>query len=147
MYHLCTGFFDDGQIFLGVIDLMGQNRFAIQKSDTGRVAAFRPARHAFTPCRKRLANHCVSAARGGQVGTAMSSIARRKRRAQSPLLNIPFRQPYNSLPPLEIISQDQILQLHESSMHILENIGLDFLDDETLEEENNYKMTENWSDS
>ena len=59
--------------------------------------------------------------------------ARRKRRVQSPLLSIPFRQLHNSLPPLEIIGQDQISQLHEGSMHILENIGLDFLDDETLD--------------
>ncbi len=59
--------------------------------------------------------------------------ARRERRAQSPLLSLPFRHLRNSLPPLELISPAQVEQLHEASMHILENIGLDFLDDEALD--------------
>ena len=46
---------------------------------------------------------------------------------------MPFRQLRNPLPPLEIISPDQIEQLHQASMHILENVGLDFLDAEALD--------------
>jgi trimethylamine--corrinoid protein Co-methyltransferase len=57
---------------------------------------------------------------------------RQRRQSQSPLLNLPFRQPRNPFPPAEILTPDQIQQLHDASMHILENIGLDFLDDEAL---------------
>jgi trimethylamine--corrinoid protein Co-methyltransferase len=46
---------------------------------------------------------------------------------------MPFRQLRNPLPPLEIISPDQVEQLHQASMHILENVGLDFLDTEALD--------------
>jgi len=58
---------------------------------------------------------------------------RRQRRSQSPLLKIPFRQLRNPLRPLEILAPEQIEQLHEASMHILENVGIDFFDDETLD--------------
>jgi len=59
--------------------------------------------------------------------------ARRRRRSQSPFFKIPFQQVRNSLSPLEIVSPEQIEQLHQASMHILEEIGLDFLDDEVLD--------------
>lgn len=58
---------------------------------------------------------------------------RRRQRAETPLLKLPFRQPRNPLVPLEILSPQQIEELHEASMHILENVGLDFLDDEALD--------------
>ncbi|MCB9419607.1 MAG: trimethylamine methyltransferase family protein [Ardenticatenaceae bacterium] len=57
---------------------------------------------------------------------------RQRPQPQSPLLTLPFRQPRNPFPPAEILTPDQIQQLHDASMHILENIGLDFLDDEAL---------------
>lgn len=58
--------------------------------------------------------------------------ARREQRKRSPLEQLPFRQLRNNLPPIEMLSADQIEQIHETSMRILEEIGLDFLDDEAL---------------
>ncbi len=59
--------------------------------------------------------------------------AQRQRRSQSPLLKIPFQRLRNQLSPLELISPEQLEQLHQASLHILEHIGLDFLDDEALD--------------
>jgi len=56
----------------------------------------------------------------------------RAARLESPLRTIPFRQLHNPLPPLEICSPEQIDRLHQASMDILENIGLEFMDDEAL---------------
>lgn len=64
---------------------------------------------------------------------AQERAARRKSRAQSPLLKIPFQQLRNPWRALELITPDQIEQIHDASMHILENIGLDFFDQETLD--------------
>ena len=58
---------------------------------------------------------------------------RRLSRSQSPLLKFPFRRLQNRFAPLEIVSPEQIEQLHEASMQILETIGLDFLDAEALD--------------
>ena len=58
--------------------------------------------------------------------------ARRRRRRQSPFYKIPFRRLNNPLSPLELISPEKIEQLHTASMRILEEIGLDFWDDEAL---------------
>lgn len=57
----------------------------------------------------------------------------RERRLETPLLHLPFRRLYNPFSPLECLSQEQLEQLHEASMSILENIGLDFFDDEALD--------------
>ena len=57
---------------------------------------------------------------------------RRQRRQIAPLLKIPFRQIFHPHPPYEIVDEEQIERLHEASVHILENIGLDFLDQEVL---------------
>jgi trimethylamine--corrinoid protein Co-methyltransferase len=57
----------------------------------------------------------------------------RERRTQSPLLKLPFRRLSNHWAPLELISPEQVAQLHEASMRILEDIGLDFLDAEALD--------------
>jgi trimethylamine--corrinoid protein Co-methyltransferase len=37
------------------------------------------------------------------------------------------------LPPLNFVSPEQIEKLHDASLHILENVGLDFLDEEALD--------------
>jgi trimethylamine---corrinoid protein Co-methyltransferase len=58
--------------------------------------------------------------------------ARRKQRTESPILKTPFRLLRNPFPPLEVISPEQLLQLHEASMKILEEIGIDFMDTEAL---------------
>lgn len=58
--------------------------------------------------------------------------ARRRERQASPLLQRPFRPIRNPYPPLEILSPPQLERIHDASMHILENVGLDFFDDEAL---------------
>src|SRR5258706_13696372 len=63
---------------------------------------------------------------------AATRAARRQQRTEIPLSKMPFRQLRNPFPPMEIISPDQLQQLHNASMQILENIGLDFLDPEAL---------------
>ncbi len=60
-------------------------------------------------------------------------VERRQRRGQLALLKIPFRQLRNQMAPLEVLSAEQVEQIHEASMHILENIGLRWLDEETLD--------------
>ncbi len=59
--------------------------------------------------------------------------ARRQQRAESPILKTPFRLLRNPHPPLEVISPEQIEQLHNASMRILETIGIDFMDAEALD--------------
>lgn len=58
---------------------------------------------------------------------------RRRQRAEIPFLKLPFQQPRNPFPPLDILSPEQLQRLHNASMHILENIGIDFLDAEALD--------------
>lgn len=62
-----------------------------------------------------------------------SSRKRVRRQPASPLADKPFRQLTNPLPPVELLSPEQIERLHDASMHILEEIGIDFLDEETLD--------------
>ncbi len=57
---------------------------------------------------------------------------RRQRRIGIPLQDRAFQQLENPLPPLEWSSHEQIEQLHQASMQILENVGLEFLDDEAF---------------
>jgi trimethylamine---corrinoid protein Co-methyltransferase len=59
--------------------------------------------------------------------------ARRARRSQSLFAGIPFRRLQNPLRPLEVITPEQIEQLHQASMHILEQIGITFMDAEALD--------------
>jgi trimethylamine---corrinoid protein Co-methyltransferase len=63
---------------------------------------------------------------------AATRAARRHQRSEIPLSKMPFKQLRNPFPPMEIISHEQLEQLHNASMQILENIGLDFLDPEAL---------------
>ena len=58
--------------------------------------------------------------------------ARRQKRAETPLLRLPFQPMRNPMPPMEVIRPDQLEQLHAASMRILEDIGLSLLDPETL---------------
>lgn len=50
-----------------------------------------------------------------------------------PLLDLPFRLLRNKRPPAEIVSPFDIEAIHNASLTILEDIGLEFLDDETLD--------------
>lgn len=56
----------------------------------------------------------------------------RQERSVIPLLQLPFRQSRSLLRPQEILTPDQLEQIHRASLHILENIGLIFMDDEAL---------------
>ncbi|MDA0242694.1 MAG: trimethylamine methyltransferase family protein [Chloroflexi bacterium] len=58
--------------------------------------------------------------------------ARRTERTAVHLLQHPFRTLRNPWRPLEILAPEQIEAIHHASLHILENIGLDFMDDEAL---------------
>ncbi len=67
------------------------------------------------------------------VTSADRRAARRQRRAVPTLGHIPFRDVQNPWPPLEVITPEQIEQIHAASMHILENIGIVFMDVEALD--------------
>jgi trimethylamine--corrinoid protein Co-methyltransferase len=59
--------------------------------------------------------------------------ARRQKRAETPLLKLPFHPLRNPWPPIEVLGPEAMDRLHTASMRILEDMGLDFLDEETLE--------------
>ncbi|MEM7113310.1 MAG: trimethylamine methyltransferase family protein [Chloroflexota bacterium] len=56
----------------------------------------------------------------------------RQQRSELSLQNFRFRALRNPLPPTEFLPEAHIEELHEASMHILENTGLDFFDDEAM---------------
>lgn len=58
---------------------------------------------------------------------------RRERRRTSPLADKPFRLLRNPYPPVEVLSAEQLERIHQTSLRILEELGLEFLDDEALE--------------
>jgi trimethylamine--corrinoid protein Co-methyltransferase len=59
--------------------------------------------------------------------------ARREQRRRSPLEAMPFRELRNIFPPYEMLPPEQLERIHDTSMRILEEIGMDFLDDEALD--------------
>ncbi|MEZ4620419.1 MAG: trimethylamine methyltransferase family protein [Caldilineaceae bacterium] len=59
--------------------------------------------------------------------------AGRRQRIQSPFAQIPFRTIQNHFAPLEVITPEQVEQLHEASMQILEKTGITFMDAEALD--------------
>jgi len=50
-----------------------------------------------------------------------------------PLASIPFQTLRNPYTPFEILTANQVEEIHKASMRILEEIGLEFLDEETLD--------------
>lgn len=56
----------------------------------------------------------------------------RRREPASPLADKSFRRLRNPYAPAAVLTPPQIEQIHEASMHILENIGIEFLDDEAF---------------
>jgi trimethylamine---corrinoid protein Co-methyltransferase len=58
--------------------------------------------------------------------------ARRRQRQLSPLLTHTFRPLRHPYPPLELWGPAEIERIHQASLHILENVGLEFLDAEVL---------------
>ena len=59
--------------------------------------------------------------------------AAKNKRKSSPYFDIPFTQMRNPWPPYEIADQTRIEEIHEASMHILENTGIRFQDEEALD--------------
>ena len=57
----------------------------------------------------------------------------KKSRAQSPYFSIPSCQLQNPWPPYEIAGPQKIEEIHNASMHILENTGIRFQDGEALD--------------
>lgn len=53
--------------------------------------------------------------------------SRRKRREASALQQLPWRQIVNPYAPIEVLPAEQIERIHEASLRILEQIGVDFL--------------------
>jgi trimethylamine--corrinoid protein Co-methyltransferase len=58
--------------------------------------------------------------------------ARRRNRQNSDLAGKPFRHLTNPFSPVEVLSEEQIERIHNASMRIIEEMGIDFLDDEAL---------------
>jgi trimethylamine--corrinoid protein Co-methyltransferase len=59
--------------------------------------------------------------------------ARQRDRLVPPLASIPFKTLQNPYAPFEVLTANQVEGIHEASMRILEEIGMEFLDDETLD--------------
>jgi trimethylamine---corrinoid protein Co-methyltransferase len=66
------------------------------------------------------------------MSARISRDARRRQRQFSPLLKYAFRQLRHPYAPLELWGPAEMESIHQASLHILENIGLDFLDAEVL---------------
>lgn len=56
-----------------------------------------------------------------------------RRQAASPLADKPFGRLQNPFKPVEVLAPEQVERIHNASMHILEEVGIDFLDDEALD--------------
>jgi len=61
---------------------------------------------------------------------ARGSDRRARRRAAGGLNQLPWRQVSNPYPPLEILSADQLEAIHNASMRILEEMGIEVMSDE-----------------
>lgn len=67
------------------------------------------------------------------LSSAERRAARQQRRNVSPFAQIPFQTLQNHFAPLEVVTPEQVEQLHEASMQILENTGIMFMDAEALD--------------
>ncbi len=66
------------------------------------------------------------------MATRLRARDRRRQQIPSPMYDKPFRQLRSPLPPVEMLWIEQLEQIHAASMTIVEEIGIDFLDDEAL---------------
>ncbi len=57
----------------------------------------------------------------------------RQERVQSPFRQIPFAEIRNPMPPLELVGEAGVQQIHDASMRVLEENGIEFLDEEALD--------------
>ncbi len=53
-----------------------------------------------------------------------------RRRRQQAFKQLPWRQPRMTFPPLEVLSGDQVENIHNASLDIIESIGMNFQDEE-----------------
>ena len=54
----------------------------------------------------------------------MARRSRRNRRSTGTIEQLPWRQPVNNYPPLDVLSPDQVEQIHLASLSLLENHGM-----------------------
>jgi trimethylamine--corrinoid protein Co-methyltransferase len=66
------------------------------------------------------------------MGMARLSQRRAQRKEGAGVSQQPFRRLRNPYPPVTVLSEDQIESIHHTSLQILEEIGLQFLDDEAI---------------
>ena len=57
---------------------------------------------------------------------------RRERRVVGALSQLPWRNLRNPYRPIEVLSQDHLEAIHNTSLRILEEHGMEFLDNEAL---------------
>ena len=57
---------------------------------------------------------------------------RRVRRDAERIQQTPWRQPVNRFPPLEVVSADELEMIHNASLRVLEEIGLEVMSDAAL---------------
>ncbi len=81
-----------------------------------------------------IERNTVLAERGGRRGRGGESGPRqRTRRAAGGLRQLPWRDLVNPYRPIEVLDPEQIQRIHETSMQILEELGLEFLSDAALD--------------
>jgi trimethylamine---corrinoid protein Co-methyltransferase len=64
---------------------------------------------------------------------ALDRAQRRRDRSKSPFTQIPFAEIRNPMPPVELVGEAGVEQIHAASMRVLEEVGIEFLDDEALD--------------
>jgi trimethylamine--corrinoid protein Co-methyltransferase len=65
--------------------------------------------------------------------TAEATHQRRARRAAAGIEQLPFRRLENPFRPLEVLSEDQVEAIHEASLRILAEVGVEVLGDRAVE--------------
>src|SRR5580765_1447176 len=64
---------------------------------------------------------------------ARDSSRHRERRTVGGLKQLPWRNLRNPYKPIEVLSADHVEAIHDASLEVLEEIGLDFLDADAIE--------------
>ena len=65
--------------------------------------------------------------------SAIRRAERQRRRRHSPLAHIPWQKILNTYPALTVLTPEHLQRVHDASMHVLEEIGIAFMDAETLD--------------
>lgn len=60
------------------------------------------------------------------------SSRRREGRSANAVNQLPWRSVENSIPPVALLSEDQLEAIHQTSLRILEELGIEFMSDEAL---------------